>query len=274
MVAGPAAPSLATMPEDHFGPQVAARYDEDSAAMFAPEALGPAVDRLEALAAGGPALEFAIGTGRVGLALAARGVPVTGIEFSTAMLAQLRAKPGGEDIPVTIGNMATTKVDGTFRLVYLVFNTIVNLTSQDAQVDCFANAAAHLEPGGCFVVEVNFPQLRRLPPGDRARVSAIGEGRWSIDEYDVVNQRMTSHHFRATEDGVERRPIPFRYVWPAELDLMARLAGLRLRERWGDWHGGPFTEESRSYVSVWDATPHRGDAADARAQRHGLGPDA
>ena len=159
------------MTEDHFGPDVAARYDENSAAMFAPEVLGPAVDRLEALAAGGRALELAIGTGRVALALAARGVPVAGIELSPAMVEQLRAKPGGTEIPVTLGDMATTRVDGTFRLVYLVFNTIVNLTSQDAQIACFANAAAHLDPGGCFVVEVNVPQLRRLPPGERATSS-------------------------------------------------------------------------------------------------------
>ena len=189
------------MPEDHFGPEIAERYDENSASMFAPEVLGPAVDRLEALAGGGRALELAIGTGRVGLALAARGVPVTGIELSTAMVEQLRAKPGGADLPVTIGDMATTRVDGTFRLVYLVFNTIVNLTSQDAQVDCFANAAAHLEPGGCFVVEVGVPQLRRLPPGDRVNAFTTGPDHWGIDEFDVVDQRQVSHHFEATEDG-------------------------------------------------------------------------
>jgi SAM-dependent methyltransferase len=240
------------MPDDYFGPDVAARYDAGSAAMFAPEVLEPAVDRLEALARGGPALEFAIGTGRVGLALAARGVPVTGIELSSAMVEQLRAKPGGADLPVTIGDMATTRVDGTFRLVYLVFNTIVNLTSQDAQVECFANAAAHLEPGGCFVVEVNVPQLQRLPPGDRANVFATGPDHWGIDEIDVVEQRMVSHHFLATGDGFRHSPIPFRYVWPSELDLMARLAGLRLRERWGDWGGAPFTAESRAHVSVWE----------------------
>ena len=163
------------MPEtDHFGADVAARYDDDSATMFEPEVLEPAVDRLAALAGGGPALELAIGTGRVGLALAARAVPVTGIELSAAMVEQLRAKPGGADLPVTVGDMATTRVDGTFRLVYLVFNTIVNLTSQDAQVACFANAAAHLDPGGCFVVEVGVPELRRLPPG-----SARTSSRWA-----------------------------------------------------------------------------------------------
>jgi SAM-dependent methyltransferase len=158
------------MSQDHFGPDVAARYDDDSAAMFGPEVVGPP-SMLEALAAGGPALELAIGTDRVGLPLAARGVPVTGIEPSAAMVEKLRAKPGGADIPVTLGDMATTRVAGTFALIYLVLNTIVNLISQDAQVDCFANAAMHLDPGGCFVVEVNVPQLRRLPPGEHANVS-------------------------------------------------------------------------------------------------------
>ena len=240
------------MPENHFGPDVAGRYDEDSATMFAPEALDPAVDRLAALAAGRPALELAIGTGRVGLALAARGVPVAGIELSEAMVEQLRAKPGGDAIAVTIGDMATTRVEGRFGLVYLVFNTIVNLTSQDAQVACFENAAAHLEPGGCFVVEVGIPQLRRLPPGEPGNVIGIEDGYWGIDEFHVVEQRLVSHHFIATDGGIRRKSIPFRYVWPSELDLMARLAGLRLRERCADWHGAPLTEESRSHVSVWD----------------------
>src|SRR3954453_8212361 len=238
------------MPDDHFGPDVAAHYDANSAAMFAPDVLGPAVDRLGQLADGGAALELAIGTGRVALALAARGVPVTGIEFSAAMIEQLRAKPGGADLPVTLGDMATTTVDGPFALVYLVFNTIVNLTSQDAQVDCFANAAAHLDPGGRFVVEVGVPQLRRLPPGERANVLATGETHWGIDEFDVVHQRQVSHHFTAAEHGFRLRSIPFRYVWPAELDLMARLAGLGLRHRWDDWRGAPFPADSRSHISV------------------------
>jgi len=239
------------MTDDYFGPDVAARYDDSSAAMFAPQVLEPAVDRLEALANGGPALEFAIGTGRVALALAARGVPVKGIELSPAMVGQLRTKPGGADVVVTLGDMATTRVDGTFALVYLVFNTVVNLTTQEAQVDCFINAAAHLDPGGSFVVEVNVPQLRRLPPGDRANVFAAGGEHWGIDEFDVVEQKLVSHHFIATEAGFRHDWVPFRYVWPSELDLMARIAGLRLRERWGDWHGAPFTAESTRHVSVW-----------------------
>jgi SAM-dependent methyltransferase len=240
------------MPEDHFGPDVASRYDQDSAAMFAPEALDPAVERLAQLAGGRPALELAIGTGRVGLPLAARGVRVSGIELSEAMVAQLRAKPGGEAIPVTIGDMATTRVDGRFGLVYLVFNTIVNLTSQDAQVACFENAAAHLEPGGRFVVEVGIPQLRRLPPGEPGNVIGIEDGYWGIDEYDVPEQKLVSHHFIATDGGIRRKSLPFRYVWPSELDLMARIAGLRLRDRWADWHGAPLSDQSRSHVSVWE----------------------
>src|SRR3954471_7092028 len=183
---------------------------------------------------------------------AARGGPVTGMERSAAMVEQLRAKPGGAELPVTIGDMATTTVAGTFSLVYLVFNTIVNLTSQDAQVDCFVNAASHLLPGGCFVVEVNVPQLRRLPPGDRANVFATGPEHWGIDVLDVVEQRLVSHHFTATVNGVRHTSIPFRYVWPPELDLMARIAGLRLRHRWGDWRGSAFTADSRSHVSVWE----------------------
>jgi SAM-dependent methyltransferase len=241
-----------TMPDDHFGPGVAERYDEDSAAMFAPEVLEPAVDRLAALAGDRPALELAIGTGRVGLALARRGVAMSGIELSSAMVEQLRAKPGGAEIPVTIGDMATTTVPGRFGLVYLVFNTIVNLTTQEAQTACFRNAAAHLEPGGCFVVEVGIPQLRRLPPGERGNVIAIEDGYWGIDEFDVVEQKQVSHHFHATKDGVRHAQIPFRYVWPSELDLMAQLAGLRLRERWADWHGAALTADSRSHVSVWE----------------------
>jgi hypothetical protein len=220
--------------------------------MFAPEVLGTTVDRLAALGDGRPALELAIGTGRVALPLAARGIPVTGIELSAAMVEQLRAKPGGADIPVTLGDMATTKVAGTFGLVYLVFNTIVNVTSQDGQVDCFLNAAAHLEPGGCFVVEVNVPQLRRLPPGDRANIVAVDDAYWGIHVFDVVAQKLVAHHFTASEHGIRHRSIPFRYVWPSELDLMARIAGLRLRDRWGDWRGAPFTADSRSHVSVWE----------------------
>ena len=241
------------MPEDHFGEPVAARYDESSDAMFAPEVVGPAVDVLAGLAGRGAALELGIGTGRIALPLAARGVPVHGIDLSEAMVARLREKPGGVDVPVTIGDFATTRVDGTFTLVYLVFNTINNLTTQDAQVACFENAAAHLEPGGCFVIEVGVPQLRRLPPGETVRAFELRPGKLGFDEYDVVTQGLVSHHYTTWPDGrTDVASIPFRYAWPAELDLMARIAGLRLRDRWAGWGREPFAADSERHVSVWE----------------------
>jgi SAM-dependent methyltransferase len=188
-------------------------------------------------------------TGRVALPLAQRGVPVTGIDLSEAMVARLREKPGGAETPVAIGDFATTRVAGAFALVYLVYNTIMNLTTQDEQVACFENAAAHLEPGGCFVIEVEVPQLRRLPPGERFRVFQHSEPSAGIDEYDVVTQAQTGHYWSA-ERGYAT--IPFRYAWPAELDLMARMAGLLLRERWASWRREPFTAESTSHVSAWE----------------------
>ena len=243
------------MPEDHFGEDVAASYDETSGSMFDPDVLGPTVDVLVELAGDGAALELAIGTGRVALPLAARGVPVSGIEFSTAMADRLRAKDGARQIEVTIGDMATTRVDGSFRLVYLVFNTIGNLTTQDQQVACFANAAAHLEPGGCFLIEVVVPDLRRLPPGEDARVFTHAPGYVGYDRYtDLVAQQATSHHFVADRSGGRELRTPFRFVWPSELDLMAQLAGLSLRDRWAGWDRSPFTGESTSHVSVWEKT--------------------
>jgi SAM-dependent methyltransferase len=243
------------MPEDHFGEDVAARYDESSASMFDPSVLGPTVDLLAELAGDGAALEFAIGTGRVAVPLAARGVPVAGIEFSTAMAGRLRAKDEAGRIDVTIGDMATTRVDRSFRLVYLVFNTIGNLTTQDEQVACFANAAAHLEPGGYFVIEVGVPSLRRLPPGEDARVFSHAPGYVGYDRYtDLVAQQATSHHFVAEGSDVREARTPFRFVWPSELDLMARLAGMSLRDRWAGWDRSPFTGESTSHVSVWQKT--------------------
>ena len=239
------------MLEDYFDESVASRFDESSPEMFDPELLDPIVDLLADLARDGRALELGIWTGRVALPLAARGVPVHGIELSQAMAARLREKPGAEEIGVTIGDFATTKVDGTFSLAYLVWNTIMNLTTQDAQVDCFRNAASHLEPGGCFVVEVGVPSLQRLPPVERFQAFEAREGKWGIDEIDVATQALTSHHLRLDGDRLERVSIPFRYVWPSELDLMARLAGMRLRDRWGGWKREPFTNESRSHVSVW-----------------------
>lgn len=239
--------------EDHFGEEVAARYDFDAADMFDPEVLGPTVDLLAELAGDGAALELAIGTGRVALPLAARGVPVHGIDLSEAMVSRLRAKPGGAELPVTIGDYTTTRVDGSFRLVYLVFNTIGNVTTQEAQAATFRNAAAHLEPGGCFVIEVGVPQLQRLPPGQTVVPFAVEDGYLGFDEYNLVAQGLVSHHFGRRGDGSwERRSLPFRYVWPSELDLMARLAGLRLRDRYADWSREPFTADSPKHVSIWE----------------------
>ena len=238
--------------DGYFGEGVAATYDESSDEMFRPDVVGPTVDFLASLAGSGLALELGIGTGRIALPLAARGVEVHGIELSKAMAARLRAKPGGDGIDVTIGDFANARADGTFRLAYLVFNTIMNLTTQAAQVDCFRNVATHLEPGGRFVIEVGVPDLRRLPPGERFVVFDGRETHWGIDEYDVANQGLISHHFQLVDGRVEKSSGPFRYVWPAELDLMARIAGLELRERWGGWQREPFTSESRQHVSVWE----------------------
>jgi SAM-dependent methyltransferase len=234
-----------------FAEPVAASYDESSAAMFAPGVVDPAVEVLAELAGDGRALELGIGTGRIALPLAARGVPVHGIDMSRAMVARLRAKPGGDQIPVTIGDFATASADGTFSLVYLVFNTIMNLTTQAAQVACFGSAAAHLEPGGCLVIEVHVPELRRLPPGQDVVPFHVSPTRWAFDRYDTATQAMSSNYVEVSGGRGEYTSIPFRYVWPAELDLMAQLAGLRLRERWDGWTRAPFTSESRQHVSVW-----------------------
>ena len=238
--------------DGYFDERVAARYDESAADMFDAAVVDPVVDFLVGLAGGGRALELGIGTGRIALPLAQRGVPVHGIELSKAMVARLRAKQGGEDIGVTIGNFATTTVDGTFSVGYLVFNTILNLTTQAAQVACFRNVAAHLEPGGCFVLEVGVPELQRLPPGETLRAFHVSETRWGLDEYDVATQGLTSHHFEVVDGSLERLSIPFRYAWPSELDLMAQLAGMRLRERWSGWKREPFTSDSDKHVSVWE----------------------
>jgi SAM-dependent methyltransferase len=238
--------------DGYFDERVASRYDESAADMFDAKAVGPVVDLLTELAGDGPALEFGIGTGRIALPLAQRGVPVHGIDMSKAMVARLRAKPGGDQIGVTIGDFSTTSAGGTFSLVYLVFNTISNLTTQSAQVACFRNAAAHLKPCGCFVIEVGVPGLRLLPPGETVHAFLVSEKRWGFDEYDVANQRMTSHHFEIVDGRVERLAVPFRYAWPSEYDLMAELAGMRLRERWSGWKREPFTSESRTHVSVWE----------------------
>jgi SAM-dependent methyltransferase len=238
--------------DGYFDERIAASYDRSSAEMFDVEVVDPAVDALADLAGPGRALELGIGTGRIALPLAQRGVPVHGVDLSRAMVARLRAKPGGDDIGVTIGDFATTRVKGAFSLVYLVFNTIGNLTTQAAQVACFRNAAAHLEPGGRFVIEVGVPELQRLPRGETFLVFDVREDHWGIDEYDVATQALTSHHFSVVDGHIERFSMPFRYVWPSELDLMARLGGMRLRERWGGWKREPFTSDSRQHVSVWE----------------------
>jgi SAM-dependent methyltransferase len=236
-----------------FDDEIAATYDEDSADRFDPALLGATVDFLAGQAGSGAALELAVGTGRVALPLAERGVPVSGIELSPYMLARLRAKPGAASVAAVEGDMTSTRVPGEFSLVYLVYNTITNLTSQDEQVACFANAARHLAPGGRFVVEVYLPILQKLSPGERFHVFTEEPGYHAFDEYgDASTQLQWSHHLRLRDDGTYRRfSAPFRYVWPAELDLMARIAGLRLTERWAGWDRAPFDADSEQHVSVW-----------------------
>ncbi len=238
--------------DGYFGERVAASYDDSSEGMFDPALVDTVADVLAGLAGGGRALELGIGTGRIALPLARRGVPVHGIDLSRAMVARLRAKPGGEDIGVSIGDFATTRAEGTFSLAYLVFNTIMNLTTQEAQVACFRNVATHLEPGGCFVIEVGVPDLRRLPPGQDVVPFHVSPTRWAFDVYDVATQAMSSNYVTVDGGRGEYRSIPFRYVWPAELDLMAQLAGMRLRDRWEGWTREPFTSESGQHVSVWE----------------------
>ena len=236
----------------------AERYDEVNADRFAPEVLDPAVAFLARLAGPGPALEFAVGTGRVAIPLAARGVPVTGIELSEPMVTRLRGKVDAETLPVVVGDMATTTVPGWFSLVYLVWNSIANLCTQDEQVACFRNAARHLGPGGRFVVELWVPPLRRLPPGQLAVPFDVGDGHVGVDTYDLVGQHTVSHHYRRDADGtVTYGAGNFRYTWPSECDLMARLAGLDLEERFADWDRTPFTSDSEGHVSVWRKPPGR-----------------
>jgi SAM-dependent methyltransferase len=230
----------------------AGRYDSPGTGMFAPEVLGPTVDRLVELAGEGRALEFAIGTGRVAVPLAERGVRVTGLELSQPMIEQLRTKVGEETIEVVVGDMATERVPGEYTVVYLVYNTISNLLSQEEQVACFRNAARHLVAGGRFVIELWVPDLRRLPPGQSATVIHNEPGYIGLDTYDVLNQQVVSHHFKF-DDSKQAQLFrsPHRYIWPAELDLMAQLAGFELESRHADWEGAEFTSESRSHVSVY-----------------------
>lgn len=239
------------MPENHFGQRIAEVYDTRWANLFEPAVLDPAVDFLAELAGSGTALELGIGTGRVALPLSQRGTRVHGIDLSPEMVARLRAKPGADKIGVTVGDFATTGVDGTFTLTYLLRNTIMNLTTQDAQVACFRNAASHLEPGGRFVIEVMIPELQRLPPGEIFRPFAVTPAHLGFDEYSTATQGLVSHHYWTENEEVEAYSVPFRYVWPSELDLMARLAGMTLRERWSSWSRESFTSDSQSHISVW-----------------------
>jgi SAM-dependent methyltransferase len=237
--------------EEFFGEHVASTYDERTAGMFDAAVVEPVVELLTRLAGDGGALEFGIGTGRIALPLAARGVRVAGIDSSEAMVARLRAKPGGDRIDVTFGDFASARVSGEFSVVYLVFNTIFNLVTQDAQVACFENAASHLRTGGRFVIETSVPDLQLLPPGQTIVPFRADPGGVSFDVYDVVTQRFSSQHYVFSGSGVEAHPFEFRYAWPAELDLMARIAGLRLQHRFAGWQEEPFTALSRSHVSLY-----------------------
>lgn len=238
---------------DLWDEETAHGYDHTSAEMFAPNVLDPTVDFLAQLAGTGPALEFAIGTGRVAIPLSAKGIPVAGIELSQPMADQLRRKvPAAEDLPVVVGDMATATVPGQFSLVYVVYNSIGNLRMQDEQVECFRNAARHLSPGGRFVVELWVPGIRRFPPGQTAVPFEVTDRHVGFDTYDMVTQQGTSHHYRRSDDGsASYGNSNFRYIWPAECDLMARLAGLALEQRVADWDGSPFTSDSEKHVSVW-----------------------
>lgn len=238
--------------DNYFDNDVADRYDESVIEMFDSAVVHPTVDFIAEQARGGAALEFGVGTGRIAIPLAAAGITVAGIDLSPAMIDRLEAKPRGADIETSVGDMTSTRVTGVFSVVYLVFNTIMNLTTQSEQVACFRNAAAHLGPGGRFIVEVMVPALRLLPPGQRHVVFHSDEGELGIDEYDVVTQRLISHHIEVVDAEVRRHSIPFRYVWPGELDLMAEMAGMRLLERYATWSREPFTHESRQHVSVWE----------------------
>jgi SAM-dependent methyltransferase len=237
--------------DGYFDEEVAAGYDAATSGMHDQSVIDAIVDVLSELAGDGRALEFGVGTGRIALPLARRGVEVYGIDVSKAMVARLRDKPGGQAIGVTIGNFADARAPGDFSLTYLVFNTINNLTTQDEQIACFVNAARHLTPGGFFVIEVGVPALRLLPPGQRAVPFDVGDASWAYDLYDCATQSMSSNYVDDVDGHVRLRSIPFRYVWPAELDLMARIAGLALVERYEDWDRRPFIHESTRHVSIW-----------------------
>jgi SAM-dependent methyltransferase len=240
------------VPQNIFTGSVAASYDLSSPEMFESGLIDATVGFLTGEAAGGPALEFGIGTGRIALPLSARSIAVHGIDISADMIAELRKKPGAESIGATVGDFAETVVPGEFSLVYVVYNSISNLLDQDEWVSCFRNAARHLAPGGRFVIELWVPDLRRFPPGAAAVPFAADMGHSGFDTIDTATQRGVSHHFFTNGDRTTRFESPFRYAWPAELDLMAQIAGLQLRDRFGDWDRSPFTSESTKHISVWE----------------------
>jgi len=243
------------MPETHFDDWIAERYEILWPELFDRTMVDSTADFFAYLAGAGPALEFGIGTGRIALPLSRRGIQVHGIELSPAMVAQLRKKEGGAAIDVTLGDFATTRAGGTFRLIYLLRNTITNLTTQEEQIQTFHNVAAQLQPGGSFVIENYIPELRRLPPGETAHLFIATPTHVGYEEYQVATQIAISHHYWVIDGRLEMMASPHRYVWPSELDLMARLAGLTLRERWSNWNHEPFTNESRSHISVWELPP-------------------
>ena len=246
-----------------WGTEIAEVYDKVYAAQADPSVLGPMVDLLAGLARGGAVLEFAAGTGRVALPLAARGIAVHGIELSPHMAGRLAAKPGAGAVPVNIGEMTSPRVPGTFRLVYLVANTIMNVTTQDDQLAVFANAAAHLQPGGCFVLEVGVPQLRRVAPGEAGWVFTLAPDHVGIETFDdTAAQIAWSHHWMEVEGRLVHHAAPYRYVWPSELDLMARITGFRVRDRWAGWDQAPFTSGSLSQVAVFEKLPQPPAPAD------------
>jgi SAM-dependent methyltransferase len=241
---------LIEVAETHFDEWIARRYARLWPETFEAAVLDPTVDLLTELAGAGAALEFGVGTGRVAIPLGKRGVRVCGIELSTAMVDELR-RQGGDRIEVAIGDFSSTRVGGTFGLVYLVRNTITNLTTQEEQINAFRNAADHLRPGGRFLVENYIPELQRLPFGETTHVFAAKPDHVAFEEYDLTAQIAVSRHYWIIDGELRTFSSPHRYVWPSELDLMARLAGMTLEERWADWQGTPFSGSSRSHVSIW-----------------------
>ena len=246
------------MPENIFTGPIATCYDELDQYMFTDSVLTPVIDFLEDLADGGRTLEFAIGTGRVAIPLHARGIDVHGIELSTDMVRELYTKISEKAIPTYIGDMASVKASGKFKLVYLVYNTITNLITQEEQINCFCNAANHLEEGGYFLIEVSIPAVQKLPMGETLHTFEASSKHIGIDEYDLLNQTVTSHHYRINQHRVDMFDSTHRYAWPSEYDLMARIAGMKLSQRWSTWKRDAFTSESMSHISVWQKLRNSG----------------